>query len=178
MKSPALVVTVSVLLAIFLGWAIGSFFTETSVSKAIATIPASPIVLEAEYDKKTHSIIYSVFNPGGVEETIIQQAFIFKPGKETKEKGYVVSNIPVNISLPPGETTKVAMKLKSGTEELRLGDIILATFTYVHPLSPDLYTVAHPFEMGATKAPSGEAQKKKAASKESPEKSSEKKGGE
>ncbi len=168
MKNPAGVLVISILLAILLGWVIGSFFTETSISKAIANIPASPIVVEAKYNKDEHSIVYSIFNPGGMPETIVQEAFVFKPGKETKEKAYVVSNIPVHITLPPGETTEVIMKLKTGTEKLHLGDVVLATFTYVHPLSPDLYTVVHPFEMGskqpqkaskqAQKTPSSQAQ--------------------
>ncbi len=159
MRNPALVFVVCVVMALFLGWATGSFFTETSVSKAIASIPGSPIVLEAKYDQENHAIVYSVFNPGGMPETIIQQAFVFKPGRETKEKGYVVSNIPVHITLPPGEISEVIMKLKTGTEKLHLGDVVLATFTYIHPLSTDLYTVVHSFEMGAT-----EKKEKKASS--------------
>ncbi len=171
MKNPAGILVLSVLLALFLGWGIGSFFTETSVSKAIATIPASPIVVEAKYRKAEHAIVYSIFNPGGMPETIVQEAFVFKPGKETKEKAYVVSNVPVHITLPPGETTEVVMKLKSGTEKLHLGDVILATFTYVHPLSADLYTVVHSFEMGV--------KNKKQAAKKGEQKTSnpEKKGG-
>ncbi len=172
MKNPAGILILSVLLAIFLGWGMGSFFTQTSVSKAIATIPASPIIVEAKYHKEEHAIAYSILNPGGMPETIIQEAFVFKPGKETKEKAYVVSNIPVHITLPPGETTEVVMKLKSGTEKLHLGDVVLATFTYVHPLSADLYTVVHSFEMGVE-------EKKQPENKEKQKKSdSEKKGGE
>ena len=174
MRSPAGILVLSVFLALFLGWGIGSFFTQASVSKAIATIPASPIVVKAKYHKAEHAIVYSILNPGGMPETIVQEAFVFKPGKETKEKAYVVSNIPVHITLPPGETTEVVMKLKSGTEELHLGDVVLATFTYVHPLSTDLYTVVHSFEMGM-KAQKQAAQKKTKASQ--PEKKAEKKGG-
>ncbi|NPA49554.1 MAG: hypothetical protein GXO20_06185 [Thermodesulfobacteria bacterium] len=180
MKNPAGVVVISVLLALFVGWAIGSFFTETSVSKAIASIPASPIVIDAKYDREEHSIVYSILNPGGMPETIVQQAFVFKPGKETREKGYVVSNIPVHITLPPGETTEVIMKLKAGTEKLHLGDVVLATFTYVHPLSTDLYTVVHPFEMGAKKASkAAQAAKaqKEASSQGAPKETSNKKEG-
>lgn len=176
MRSPAGILVLSVFLALFLGWGIGSFFTQTSISKAIATIPASPIILEAKYRKAEHAIVYSILNPGGMPETIVQEAFVFKPGKETKEKAYVVSNIPVHITLPPGETTEVVMKLKSGTEKLHLGDVVLATFTYVHPLSTDLYTVVHSFEMGM-KAQKQAVHKKEQPKASQPEKKAEKKGG-
>ncbi len=152
MKRPSIVLIVVTIVAIFLGWTIGSFFTGTTVTKAISSIPASPVIVKAEYDKDSHSINYSVLNPGGTEITIIQQSFIFKPGKESKEKGYIVSNVPVNLKLPPGVITKLQLKLKKGTEKLKLGDILLSTFSYVHPLSSDIYTVAHSFEMGKEKA--------------------------
>ncbi len=148
MRRPAVVVTLVGFAMLFLGWAIGTFFTERTVAKAIATIPGSPIVLSAKYDKTKHSIFYSILNPGGMPLTIVEESFVFTPGKESKEKGYVVSHLPVHVVLPPGVVTQVELKLKAGTEELHIGDAVLATFTYIHPLSKDLYSVIHPFTMG------------------------------
>ncbi len=150
MKKPTSIIIIVALVSIFLGWTIGNFFTTTTLSKAIAQIPASPIILSAEYNKKEHSITYSILNSGGTEVKIVQQSFIFKPGKESNEKGYIVSNIPVNIKLNPGVITKLEMKLKKGTEKLHIGDIVLSTFSYVHPLSTDIYTIAHSFELGTS----------------------------
>ena len=160
MKRPSIVLIVVTIVAIFLGWTIGSFFTGTTVAKAISSIPASPIIVDAKYDKDSHSIDYSILNPGGTEITIIQQSFIFKPGKESKEKGYIVSNVPENLKLPPGVITKLQLRLKKGTEKLKLGDIVLSTFSYIHPLSPDVYTIAHSFEMGKVKTKKKEVSKK------------------
>lgn len=159
MKRASVVLVVSVFVALLLGWTIGSFFTGRSVGKVIASIPASPIVVNAAYNKEHHSIIYSVMNPGGTPITIVDESFVFTPGKETKEKGYIVSHVPVHINLPPGTITAVELKLKEGTEKLKVGDAVLATFTYVHPLSPDIYTVAHPFKFGVKAAKEQEKQK-------------------
>jgi hypothetical protein len=152
MRKPAGILILVSLVALFLGWGIGEFFGTRSIEKIVTSIPASPIVVDAKYNKENHSIVYSMLNPGGLPITIVNESFIFTPGKESSEKGYVISHIPVHIVLPPGVITKVEMKLKSGTEKLKVGDAVLATFSYVHPLSPDVYTVAHPFTMGVKRA--------------------------
>lgn len=148
MRKPATVLILVGIVMLLLGWAIGTFFTQRTVAKVVATIPGSPIVVDAKYDREKHSIFYSILNPGGMPLTIVEESFVFTPGKESKEKGYVVSHIPVHVVLAPGAITSVELKLKAGTQKLQLGDAVLATFTYVHPLSRDLYSVIHPFEMG------------------------------
>ncbi len=148
MKRPAGILILISIIALILGWGIGSFFTQRTVAKVVASIPASPIVVDAHYNREKHSITYSILNPGGVPLTIVDESFVFTPGKNSKEKAYIVSHVPIHAVLPPGVVTRVELKLKAGTEKLQLGDAVLATFTYVHPLSPDLYTVAHPFKLG------------------------------
>jgi len=90
MKRPALIVLLSTALALVLGWSIGGFFTGRNLAKIVASIPASPIVVDAKYDRESHSIAYSILNPGGTPITIVEESFVFTPGKESKEKGYVV----------------------------------------------------------------------------------------
>ncbi len=148
MKRPASVLILVGFVMLFLGWSIGSFFTQRTVAKTIASIPGSPIVMDAKYVEKKHTVSYSILNPGGMPLTIVEEAFVFTPGKESKEKSYVVSHIPTHTILPPGTVTQVELKLKEGTEKLRVGDIILATFSYIHPLSGDIYNVVHSFTMG------------------------------
>ncbi len=147
MKKPVSIFLIVTFVALILGWSIGSFFTQTTVAKLIKTIPASPIVIDAQYDKKNHAISYSILNSGGTLLKITQEAFVFTPGQKSNQKEYIVSNIPVNIELKPGIITRFEMKLKSGTEKLHFGDVVLATFTYMNPLSPDLYTVVHSFKL-------------------------------
>jgi hypothetical protein len=151
MKRPAYLLTFVAFIFLTLGWSIGSFFTQRSASKVLANLPASPIVLKAQYVKKKHAIDYSIFNPGGVPLTIIEESFVFTPGNHTTQKAYLVSDVPVKVVLPPQATTSVELKLKAGTKHLKLGDAVLATFTYIHPLSRDFYTVAHTFKMKKAK---------------------------
>ncbi|MEO2065529.1 MAG: hypothetical protein ABGX17_03400, partial [Desulfurobacteriaceae bacterium] len=80
MRKPAAILTLVGFVMLLLGWAVGTFFTERTVAKAIATIPASPIVLNAKYDKEKHSIFYSVLNPGGTPLTVVEESFVFTPG--------------------------------------------------------------------------------------------------
>jgi len=151
MKRPAGILILVAFVTLFLGWAVGTFFTQRTVAKVVATIPGSPIVVDAKYDKEKHAVLYSILNPGGMPLTVVEESFVFTPGKKSKEEGYVVSHIPVHVVLPPGVVTTVELKLKAGTEKLKLGDAVLATFTYVHPLSKDLYSVIHPFTLGVKK---------------------------
>ena len=133
------------LVGIVVGAGSGSYLTYNNVMRKVGSIPASPVVLQAKYDKKKHQIDYSILNPGTLPLTIVEKSFVFRPGKETKEKAYVVADIPANIALPPGAVTMVSLKLKEETEKLKIGDVVVVTFTYTHPLSKDLYTVVHPF---------------------------------
>ena len=151
MKKPASIIIIVTTVALLLGWNIGSFFAERSMAKKIAAIPGSPIVVDAKYDRAKHSINYSILNPGGTEVTIIEESFVFTPGKKSKEKAYVVSKVPTEVTLVPGEVTTTELKLKENTEELKIGDVVLVTFTYMHPLSSDIYTVVHSFKFGENK---------------------------
>ncbi|SNR80318.1 hypothetical protein [Desulfurobacterium atlanticum] len=148
MRKPATLLALLTTIGLILGWSIGTFFTGVSVAKVVASIPASPIVTNVTYNKEKHELTYEMLNPGGMPLTIVEESFIFTPGKNSKEKGYVLSNIPVKVVLAPGAVTKVVLKLKPGTEKLEIGDAVLATFTYVTPVTRDLYTIIHPFTMG------------------------------
>ncbi len=141
-----LIGTTIALAGLIVGGGVGSYFTSNKLLKQFQNIPGSPIILNAVYNKEKHLITYTVSNPGTLPITIIEKAFVFKPGKETKEKGYILSNIPANITIPPLSVLAVQLKLKEGTEKLKVGDLVIATFTYKHPLSKDFYNVVHTFE--------------------------------
>ena len=136
------------LAGIVVGAGSGSYLTYNNLMRKVGSIPASPIVMQAKYDREKHQINYSILNPGTLPLTIVEKSFVFRPGKETKEKAYVVADIPASITLPPGAVTMVSLKLKEETEKLKVGDVVVVTFTYTHPLSRDLYTVVHPFTYG------------------------------
>ena len=139
---------VTSLIALVLGWGVGSYITYNNTVEAMGKIPASPLIVKSVYDKGEHSVVFSFYNPGTLPLTITSESFIFKPGKETKQKGYEMANIPAHIVLPPMTITLVSLKLKKGTEKLKLGDVVMATLHYVHPLSTDVYTISHRFELG------------------------------
>ncbi|GAB6066467.1 hypothetical protein JCM9492_15620 [Aquifex pyrophilus] len=146
-----LIGTTIALAGLLVGGGVGSYFTSNKLLKQFQNIPGSPIILNAVYDREKHLITYTVSNPGTTPLTIFEKAFVFKPGKESKEEGYVLSNIPANITIPPLSVLAVQLKLKEGTEKLKGGDLVIATFTYKHPLSEDLYNVVHSFEYGGNK---------------------------
>ncbi len=137
---------ISSLLALVLGWGIGGYIAYNKTIDAVGKIPASPIIVKSVYDREKHAVVFSFLNPGTLPLTVIGEDFIFKPGKESKEKNYEIKNIPANIPLVPLGITTVALKLKEGTQELKTGDIVMATIHYIHPLSSDIYTVSHKFE--------------------------------
>jgi len=142
---------ISSILAIILGWGIGTYITYNNTIERIGKIPASPIIKEATYDKKNHTIVFSVLNPGTLPLYVKAQSLVFKPGKESKEKEYTVENIPVDIPLIPMGITTVNIQLKKGTSKLKSGDIVMITLHYVHSLSQDIYSVVHSFEYSKEK---------------------------
>lgn len=147
------------LAGLLVGGGVGSYLTSSKLLKQFQNIPGSPIVLSAQYDKEKHLVRYAISNPGTLPIKVIEKALVFTPGKESKEKGYILSNIPANIEIPPLSVAVVELKLKEGTQKLQPGDVVLATFTYTHPLSQDLYTVVHSFTHGAPKQEKKEEKK-------------------
>ncbi|WP_457638786.1 hypothetical protein [Persephonella sp.] len=131
------------IIGILLGWGIGGYITYNNTIEAVGKIPASPIVVKAVYDRPTHSVIFSVLNPGTLPLTVKKQSIRFTPGKSSGEKEYQIQDIPVNVPLIPLGITTVAVKLKKGSQELKTGDIVDITLEYVHPLSTDRYYVKH-----------------------------------
>ncbi len=137
---------VTSILALVLGWGIGSYIAYNKTIEAVGKIPASPIIVKSVYDKSHHAVVFSILNLGTLPLTVVSESFIFKPGKESSEKRYKMENIPASIPLVPLGVTTVTLKLKKGTQELKSGDIVMATLHYIHPLSEDIYTVSHKFE--------------------------------
>ncbi len=141
-------VLVIALAGMLVGGGAGSYLTYNRVMKAVGSIPASPIVVQAKYNKEKHRMDYSILNPGTVPLTVVEKSIVFTPGEKSKEKEYVLADIPTQVTLPPGAVTIVSFELKPETEKLQLGDVVVVTFVYKHPLSKDLYTVVHPFTYG------------------------------
>ncbi|WP_457600148.1 hypothetical protein [Hydrogenivirga sp.] len=141
------VLTVAIL-GLLVGGGSASYLTYSKVMRAVGSIPASPIVVQAEYDREKHQMHYSIMNPGTVPLTVVEKSIVFTPGSKSGEKEYVLADIPADVTLPPGTVTIVTFKLKPKSEKLKLGDVVVVTFAYKHPLSRDIYTVVHPFTYG------------------------------
>ncbi len=145
MRKPLLTAIFVSLLGVIVGWGVGSFLTYRKTIRAISSVPASPIIIGAKYDKAKNELLYSVYNPGTLPIKVFQESVVFTPGSKSKEAAYVISNIPVSVTLAPMAVTQVELKLKSGAESLKIGDVVAGTLYYTHPLSKDIYSVAHPF---------------------------------
>ncbi len=141
------------LLGLFIGFGAGGYLTANRVATAMEQIPASPIVLDTTYDKEQNQLALSMFNPGPIPLRLESYTVTFTPGSETKEAAYVISEIPVQLTLPPFEVVTVSVNLKEHTEELAVGDLVTISIFYTHPLSPDVYSIIHPYTQGASEAP-------------------------
>lgn len=141
------------LLGLFIGFGAGGYLTANRVATAMEQIPASPIVLDTTYDKEQNQLALSMFNPGPIPLRLESYTVTFTPGSETKEAAYVISEIPVQLTLPPFEVVTVSVNLKEHTEELAVGDLVTMSIFYTHPLSPDVYSIIHPYTQGASEAP-------------------------
>ncbi len=131
------------LIGLLLGLGIGGFLTYNRTVAELGSIPASPIVVGTVYDRENHSIVYAVSNPGPVPLQLVDHTLVFTPGEESEEPAYVLTNVPLNLVLPPFTVTSVALDLKADTAQLQVGDAVATTLAYTHPLSTDLYSVYH-----------------------------------
>ncbi len=140
-------------LGLFIGFGAGGYLTANRVITAMEQIPASPIVLDTVYEKEANQLALSLFNPGPVPLRLQNYTVTFTPGSETKEAAYVISEIPIDLTLPPFEVVTVLANLKEHTETLAVGDLVTLSIFYTHPLSPDVYSIIHPYMQGASEEP-------------------------
>ncbi len=140
-------------LGLFIGFGAGGYLTANRVITAMEQIPASPIILDTVYEKEANQLVMSVFNPGPVPLRLQSYTVTFTPGTETEEEAYVISEIPVELTLPPFEVATVAVNLKEHTEELAVGDLVTLSIFYTHPLSADVYSIIHPYMQGTSEEP-------------------------
>ncbi len=133
------------ILGLFVGSGVGGYITYNRVMRTVQNIPASPIVVGAEYDKDNNRLVFSVLNPGTLPLSLDNYSIAFTPGESTQQQAYFISNIPLGITINPMEVAVVYINLKEQALPLEIGDIVTTTIFYSHPLSPDVYTVVHPF---------------------------------
>lgn len=141
------------LLGLFIGFGAGGYLTANRVITAMEQIPASPIVLNAVYEKEQNQLALSVFNPGPVPLRLQSYSITFTPGSESDEAAYIVSEIPIQLDLPPFDAVTVFVNLKEQTAALAVGDLVTVSIFYTHPHSPDVYSVIHPYTQGASEQP-------------------------
>jgi len=146
------IILIIALLGLFIGFSAGGYLTSHRVMRAVEQIPASPIVLDTVYDKEQGQLALSILNPGPLPLHLENHTVTFTPGSETDEAAYVVSNIPMDVTLPPFEMAIVVINLKEHTADLQVGDLVTVSIFYSHPLSPDVYSVLHPYTYQQTPA--------------------------
>ncbi len=160
MKKPVGLILIIALAGLLVGGGAGNYLGFYRAMGLIGKLPASPIVLNAVYNEKHNSIVYSIYNPGTVPLEMVEGSFVFTPGKKSTQGEYILSHIPLGVTLKPSSVTLVEMRLKEGSQKLQLGDVVVGTLSYTHPFSPDVYAVIHPFTYEGKKAQKKVQQKK------------------
>ena len=148
------IILIIALLGLFIGFLAGGYLTANRVIRSVEQIPASPIVLDTAYDKEQDELALSILNPGPMPLRLENYAVTFTPGSETEETAYVVSNIPVGVTIAPFEAAVMVVNLKEQTADLQVGDLVTVSIAYTHPLSPDVYSVIHPYTYAQSPAES------------------------
>ncbi len=144
------------LLGLIIGFEAGGYIVRNRVLRTVENIPASPIIVGTEYQKDKNQLIFSVLNPGPTPLTLQEYTITFAPGKKTEQEAYVMSHIPLGVTIRPFEVAVAVIKLKKEALPLEVGDVVTTSLFYTHPLSQDIYTVIHPYLY--EKAPGGEQQ--------------------
>ncbi|WP_457628592.1 hypothetical protein [Oceanithermus sp.] len=144
----------TLVIALALGFALGSYSAASRARAAIATaealaagIPPSPVVTSARYDKANDALVLKILNPGLVPVQLIDQSLVFKPGAASEQEAYALAAIPLGVEVPPLAELEVQIKLKPESKKLAAGDVLAASVTYAHPYSNDLYMLTHVFKV-------------------------------
>ena len=137
-------------LGLFIGFGAGGYLTANRVINAMEQIPASPIVLDTVYEKDENQLVMTLSNPGPVPLRLESYTVAFTPGSETEEAAYLISEIPIQLTLPPFDAITVFVDLKEHTADLALGDLVTISIFYTHPLAGDVYSIIHPYTQGPT----------------------------
>ncbi len=151
MRNIAGSLVISLVLALLVGLGAGAYIQASRSQAALVAVPPSPVVLSATYKPDKKQVVLEVHNPGYLPLLLVDQSVVFTPGPESKEKAYALAAVPLNLTLPAGQTARVTLALKPESEALKAGDVVAGTITYTHPLSPDLYAVTHLFKYGEEK---------------------------
>ena len=162
------VVIWSLIIALLLGFAIGSFSAASRARAAVTTaealaagIPPSPVVTSARYDKANDQLVLRVLNPGLVPVKLIEQNLVFKPGAASQQEAYALTAIPLGLEIAPLSAVEIQLKLKPESKKLEVGDVLAASVSYTHPFSRDLYVLTHVFSVNQ-EAAAGKEQKEPA----------------
>lgn len=148
------VVIWTLVLALLLGFAIGSFSAASRARAAVtaaeslaAGIPPAPVVTSTRYDKANDALTLRVLNPGLVPVKLVDQSIIFKPGAASKQEAYALTAIPLGVEVAPLSEVEVQLKLKPNAEKLEVGDVLAASVSFTHPYSRDIYVLSHVFKV-------------------------------
>jgi hypothetical protein len=134
------------IVGVLVGMGIGGFVTYKGVSSLIKSIPGSPVVVGAQYDKDQNALVLNVFNPGGLPMVVETTSLIFKP---KNGQGYALANIPANVTVPGGAIVQLVIKLKAESKgKVQIGDILQGGFTYRYPGIPQTYFTSYPLVVG------------------------------
>ncbi|NPB04807.1 MAG: hypothetical protein GXO08_00265 [Aquificae bacterium] len=140
------VLTTAVLVSIvgvLLGMGLGGFITYRGLQGLIESVPGSPVVVGAEYDRAANELVLTVFNPGGLPLTVLNGDLVFKPAEG---EGYSVANVPINTVIPGQSVATLRIRLKEQT--VKPGDVIKGGFTYRYPYIGQLYYTSYPLTVG------------------------------
>ncbi len=148
MKNVVGSIVLTAIVAVIVGLGAGIYIEASRARAALEAVPASPIVVSANYIKEKNEVVFELFNPGVQPLTLVDQTVVFTPGKESKEKAYALAAVPLGVALPGGTSVKVHLALKADSEKLKPGDVVAGTITYTHPLAAgDVYSVTHLFKL-------------------------------
>ncbi len=133
------------ILGLVVGFGAGGYIVHNRVLRTVENIPASPIIAGVEYNRNDNQLVFSVLNPGPTPLQLIDYSITFAPGKETEQKSYYISHVPLGVTVRPFEVAVAVIKLKEGATPLKVGDVVTTSLFYTHPLSQDIYSVIHPY---------------------------------
>lgn len=130
----------------FFGMYRGLIATELATKSLIisaANTPASPVVVESSYNENKWELSVVLVNTWIMPIKILDKSLVLTPKAEADVA--VAVNIPMNITINWWEAFIVKTKLEGNKDNFKLWDVLTSTFSYVYPISNDVYTLTHIF---------------------------------
>lgn len=144
MYRPVPLIALACLLALLVGWGGGNYLAWARANVALSSLPAAPVVTDAEYDHEQRLLTLTLTNPGLVPIELLNKTLMLRPASGEDNVALLDVAFPGgSLRLPPASIERLELRLAADDPKLAAGDVLASSITYRYADIPDVYQITH-----------------------------------